>query len=309
MNTTLLAFFAVWVHLTCSTNDSRNVDLPAKSPASMPSELSLLKSMLGNVIPVVQRSFSQPNVSRPCTGGLLALSRGLLKMDIAAWRWRGLGIFEMTHEILFCIISNAYPSVETFFVISGFLLVYNLLPKLTEQRRKLMVLLIVEVRRYIRITTPMMFLLGLIFLFPLLVHGPAADEWLPVKIEKCYRNWWAIPLHFNNWLTHKDICAGHLWYLACDIQIFTVVALLCVLLAKNVRVGIAAMVAIAVSCNIFIAYFTHSAQIGPSRVSSGGDVTRDVARAAKAWTIAEMLDVDTENRKSNQALQVGDGHW
>ncbi|KAM7282742.1 nose resistant to fluoxetine protein 6 isoform X3 [Ixodes scapularis] len=409
MNTTLLAFFAVWVHLTCSTNDSRNVDLPAKSPASMPSELSLLKSMLGNVIPVVQRSFSQPNVSRPCTGGLLALSRGLLKMDIAAWRFldatgkfpsgllegstadlgaydeclasrieisefnsdsfsgqycsvffrpqrskvldrlilqltrypvvrkrfnlttvhkalkkgrihglrfglcvpsvckkaevelvlgsltqmmgvtsfvagcrsdepeqlnavqiafvavfgvliflltagtlvdtfsrmhnkpasddkrrsagrwtecmtafsaisntesllkatspelvcfkclnglrffsavwvilghsysvldphilgRGLGIFEMTHEILFCIISNAYPSVETFFVI--------------------------------RITTPMMFLLGLIFLFPLLVHGPAADEWLPVKIEKCYRNWWAIPLHFNNWLTHKDI--------------------------------------------------------------------------------------------------------
>ncbi|XP_040357092.1 nose resistant to fluoxetine protein 6 isoform X2 [Ixodes scapularis] len=476
----------------------------------MPSELSLLKSMLGNVIPVVQRSFSQPNVSRPCTGGLLALSRGLLKMDIAAWRFldatgkfpsgllegstadlgaydeclasrieisefnsdsfsgqycsvffrpqrskvldrlilqltrypvvrkrfnlttvhkalkkgrihglrfglcvpsvckkaevelvlgsltqmmgvtsfvagcrsdepeqlnavqiafvavfgvllflltagtlvdtfsrmhnkpasddkrrsagrwtecmtafsaisntesllkatspelvcfkclnglrffsavwvilghsysvldphilgRGLGIFEMTHEILFCIISNAYPSVETFFVISGFLLVHNLLPKLKEQRRKLTVLLIVEVRRYIRITTPMMFLLGLIFLFPLLVHGPAADEWLPVKIEKCYRNWWAIPLHFNNWLTHKDICAGHLWYLACDMQIFTVVALLCVLLAKNVRVGIAAMVAIAASCNIFIAYFTHSAQIGPSRVSSGGDVTK-----------------------------------
>ncbi|EEC01597.1 hypothetical protein IscW_ISCW000794 [Ixodes scapularis] len=53
-------------------------------------------------------------------------------------------------------------------------------------------------------------------------------------------------------------------------QIFTVVALLCVLLAKNVRVGIAAMVAIAVSCNIFIAYFTHSAQIGPSRVTCLG---------------------------------------
>lgn len=30
---------------------------------------------------------------------------------------RGLGIFEMTHELLFCIIANAYPSVETFFVI------------------------------------------------------------------------------------------------------------------------------------------------------------------------------------------------
>ncbi|KAK8756718.1 hypothetical protein V5799_000580 [Amblyomma americanum] len=34
------------------------------------------------------------------------------------------------------------------------------------------------------------------------------------------------------------------------------------------------MVSLCVGCNAFIAYFTHTAQIGPSRVSSGGDVSK-----------------------------------
>ncbi|KAH9377649.1 hypothetical protein HPB48_000866 [Haemaphysalis longicornis] len=86
---------------------------------------------------------------------------------------RGLGIFEMTNEFFFCIIANAYPSVETFFVI--------------------------------RLTTPSAFLLGLVYLLPAVVHGPAADQWLPGKVDSCYRSWPAVLLHYNNWLSHADI--------------------------------------------------------------------------------------------------------
>ncbi|XP_064459317.1 O-acyltransferase like protein-like [Ornithodoros turicata] len=187
---------------------------------------------------------------------------------------RALGIFEMTHQLLFCIIANAYPSVETFFVISGFLLVYQLYPKFKDTKKKIRLLLVAEIRRYVRITTPMMLLLGLIFLYPLVVHGPAADEWLPIKIGNCYRNWMAMPLHYNNWLTHADICSGHLWYLACDMQIFTVVLVLCMILAQSPRAGTCIMVLVALLCNGAIAYLTYVMQIGPSRVSSGGDVNK-----------------------------------
>ncbi|XP_077532621.1 nose resistant to fluoxetine protein 6-like [Haemaphysalis longicornis] len=187
---------------------------------------------------------------------------------------RGLGIFEMTNEFFFCIIANAYPSVETFFVISGFLLVYQMYPKLKDLRSRIKVVLVAEIRRYIRLTTPSAFLLGLVYLLPAVVHGPAADQWLPGKVDSCYRSWPAVLLHYNNWLSHADICSGHLWYIACDMQIFTVVAILCVLLSINAGLGIAAMVSLSIGCNAFIAYFTHKTQLGPSRVSSGGDVSK-----------------------------------
>ncbi|XP_037291329.1 nose resistant to fluoxetine protein 6 [Rhipicephalus microplus] len=187
---------------------------------------------------------------------------------------RGLGIFEMTNEFLFCIIANAYPSVETFFVLSGFLLVHQMYPKLKDARSRTMVFLTAEIRRYIRLTVPTALLLGLVFLLPLLVRGPAADQWLPGKVAKCYQSWPAVLLHYNNWLTHVRICSGHLWYVACDMQIFTLVSVLCILLSMNAWLGIAAMVLVSVGCNAFIAYFTHKTQIGPSRVSSGGDVSK-----------------------------------
>ncbi|XP_077507816.1 nose resistant to fluoxetine protein 6-like [Amblyomma americanum] len=186
---------------------------------------------------------------------------------------RALGIFEMTNEFFFCIIANAYPSVETFFVISGFLLVYQMYPKLKDVRSRIIVLT-AEIRRYIRLTIPVALLLGVVFLLPALVRGPAADQWLPGKVANCYQSWPAVLLHYNNWLTHVRICSGHLWYVACDMQIFTLVSILCVLLSINTRLGIAAMVSLCVGCNAFIAYFTHTAQIGPSRVSSGGDVSK-----------------------------------
>ncbi|XP_065280491.1 nose resistant to fluoxetine protein 6-like [Dermacentor albipictus] len=187
---------------------------------------------------------------------------------------RGLGMFEMTHEFFFCIIANAYPSVETFFVLSGFLLVYHMYPKLKDMRSRIIVFFTAEIRRYIRLTVPTAFLLGVVFLLPLVVRGPAADQWLPGKVANCYQSWPAVLLHYNNWLTHVRICSGHLWYIACDMQIFTLVSILCILLSINARLGIAAMVSVSIGCNAFIAYFTHKAQIGPSRVSSGGDVSK-----------------------------------
>ncbi|XP_072143401.1 nose resistant to fluoxetine protein 6-like [Dermacentor andersoni] len=187
---------------------------------------------------------------------------------------RGLGMFEMTHEFFFCIIANAYPSVETFFVLSGFLLVYQMYPKLKDMRSRIIVFFTAEIRRYIRLTVPTAFLLGVVFLLPLVVRGPAADQWLPGKVANCYQSWPAVLLHYNNWLTHVRICSGHLWYVACDMQIFTLVSILCILLSINARLGIAAMVSVSIGCNAFIAYFTHKAQIGPSRVSSGGDVSK-----------------------------------
>ncbi|KAH7960705.1 hypothetical protein HPB49_022470 [Dermacentor silvarum] len=183
------------------------------------------------------------------------------------------------HECLKCL--NGLRFFTALWVILGHsynildphILVYQMYPKLKDMRSRIIVFFTAEIRRYIRLTVPTAFLLGVVFLLPLVVRGPAADQWLPGKVAKCYQSWPAVLLHYNNWLTHVRICSGHLWYIACDMQIFTLVSILCILLSINGRLGIAAMVSVSIGCNAFIAYFTHKAQIGPSRVSSGGDVS------------------------------------
>ncbi|KAH7956790.1 hypothetical protein HPB52_012783 [Rhipicephalus sanguineus] len=55
------------------------------------------------------------------------------------------------------------------------------------------------------LTVPTALLLGSVFLLPLVVRGPAADQWLPGKVVNCYQSWPAVILHYNNWLTHVRI--------------------------------------------------------------------------------------------------------
>ncbi|CAN7976261.1 unnamed protein product, partial [Ixodes persulcatus] len=87
---------------------------------------------------------------------------------------RGLGALEFLDEFAFTIVLNGVMAVETFFVM--------------------------------RLTAPAIFLIGLAFVFPLLVSGPLADDLLNYQVnDVCRRNWWTILAHSSNFRNAVDM--------------------------------------------------------------------------------------------------------
>ncbi|EEC00714.1 hypothetical protein IscW_ISCW001445 [Ixodes scapularis] len=87
---------------------------------------------------------------------------------------RGLGALEFLDEFAFTIVLNGVMAVETFFVM--------------------------------RLTVPAIFLIGLAFVFPLLVSGPLADDLLNYLVnDVCRRNWWTILAHSSNFRNAVDM--------------------------------------------------------------------------------------------------------
>ncbi|KAL3173161.1 hypothetical protein MRX96_012295 [Rhipicephalus microplus] len=145
----------------------------------------------------------------------------------------------------FQFITNGVLSVSTFFFMSGFALSISMAGSNSTIRS----FWVAVARRYIRLTFPVMVVVLMAFLLPLIADGPADSELLPQQLSGCYANWWALLVHFNDFLPQKTMCLTHLWYVAADMQIFLVVALpMVVLLNRNTK---ASLVLAFVTCVTF----------------------------------------------------------
>ncbi|KAH6947724.1 hypothetical protein HPB50_020930 [Hyalomma asiaticum] len=106
---------------------------------------------------------------------------------------------------------------------SGFLLSFNIATHLRKRRGSLWLpVILLLVRRYIRLTAPLMFVIGVWLLVPLVVDGPLAKEHHPSIFATCTRNWWRALIHINNWSDLLDMarCLQHSWYVSVDWQIY-----------------------------------------------------------------------------------------
>ncbi|KAM7302354.1 nose resistant to fluoxetine protein 6 [Ixodes scapularis] len=175
---------------------------------------------------------------------------------------RGLGALEFLDEFAFTIVLNGVMAVETFFVMSGFLVGHGVLVEAKKKSSLICLLPVAIIRRYIRLTVPAIFLIGLAFVFPLLVSGPLADDLLNYQVnDVCRRNWWTILAHSSNFRNAVDMCIPSLWYIACEYQIFLGVILFVFLLARKPVLGVISLVAIglaaciAVGAQVFINSF------------------------------------------------------
>ncbi|XP_029054871.2 nose resistant to fluoxetine protein 6-like [Osmia bicornis bicornis] len=123
------------------------------------------------------------------------------------------------------IIANGTLSVDTFFFISGFLVVYGYL-KLQRNvnnvsfSRDVMIFISVIIKRYIRVTPTylIIILLGIISFawvekFSLMYF----DE--PIH-ELCSKYWWRNILYINNLFEWNDMCLTWSWYIADNMQFF-----------------------------------------------------------------------------------------
>ncbi|XP_064459111.1 uncharacterized protein LOC135369453 [Ornithodoros turicata] len=161
---------------------------------------------------------------------------------------RAVSILEMLSDRSFGVISNGFLSVDTFFVLSGFLVTYSVLT--TKMKPGPLSFIVTLYRRYVRLCLPAVCIAGILIVFPLLVSGPVVDQLIHFVNEPCEGHWWDILAVISNYRPIGDQCGPHLWYIAADFQIYAALLIFIFLLrCKRPALGITGIVvAIVATC-------------------------------------------------------------
>ncbi|XP_077511561.1 nose resistant to fluoxetine protein 6-like [Amblyomma americanum] len=118
------------------------------------------------------------------------------------------------------IVTAGYLAVDTFFFLSGFLLYYTLS---RQQRNRAVVTVVAIIRRYVRITVPLFFMLMCMYLLPLIASGPNSKDLYNRFYAEIRKHWWDLLFLMRNWRADQEVTIlPHLWYLSIDYQLFLV---------------------------------------------------------------------------------------
>ena len=136
-------------------------------------------------------------------------------------------IFQTASDsILMNAILNGFPSVDSFFLISGVLLAYLTLKEL-EKTKGHVSLPIFYIHRYLRLTGTYIIIIGFhTTLLRQMCFGPQCSK-LADAVEGCTTDWWKNILYINNFGGGQGgenfaLCIGQTWYLANDMQMFLI---------------------------------------------------------------------------------------
>ncbi|UJR38468.1 hypothetical protein I4U23_031136 [Adineta vaga] len=126
-----------------------------------------------------------------------------------------------TRNIAFQLIINALLSVDTFFVLSGFLTAILFIRQVKkEEKLSFRLLVLYYVHRYIRLTpTLLLVILVSINLTPYFGQGPVYPSQTGFESDDCrYVHWWTSILYIGNFINPHEMCLGITWYLHNDMQ-------------------------------------------------------------------------------------------
>ncbi|XP_073954152.1 nose resistant to fluoxetine protein 6-like isoform X3 [Choristoneura fumiferana] len=138
------------------------------------------------------------------------------------------------HNPMYSILYGGTLIVQTFFIISGFLLAYNIL--LVEEKTKVDWKMLPKglVLRWLRLTPPYAAMLALICTWSRHIgNGPFWKSIVGLEIKDCRSDWYYHLLYVNNFIDNSQ-CMAHTWYLAADMQL-SVLGLLLFCLVSRVR--------------------------------------------------------------------------
>jgi len=132
--------------------------------------------------------------------------------------------FDAVYDFSFMIVNNAYVSVDTFFLLSGFLTAYLYLKKYMNEGVKVRNVLQSYLHRFVRITPTLGLVFLMYFFLPQILRGPKSlfitqtDE-----MSSGVKNyWWAAILYINNFFPTMAKSGSISWtfYLSNDMQFF-----------------------------------------------------------------------------------------
>ncbi|XP_035215129.1 nose resistant to fluoxetine protein 6-like [Stegodyphus dumicola] len=168
-------------------------------------------------------------------------------------------------------IHNGWLSVEPFFFLSGLLTSYAVMKILPKAKGRINVPIYI-LRRYIRLTPPLLLAMGLAFFMPLLSSGPFWYERVDPELKACTEYWWANILYISNWLGMRQICVHPTWYLSADFQLHVVSIVVLYLLYRSPKIGLSLITIIVVACNIAVGVLTYLWDLPPTiQISSGNN--------------------------------------
>ncbi|KAH7980212.1 hypothetical protein HPB49_013832 [Dermacentor silvarum] len=184
-------------------------------------------------------------------------------VDISALR-SYFKVIDATEEPFFTLIGNAFPSIATFFFIGGFLLSFNVLKRMRNLRgHYLIVLWIMLIRRYIRLTLPVMFMVGFGFVLSMCIRGPAFYEFLGHNDERCYETWWMVLLHINNWQSFLNMCNPFYWYISVDWQLYMVFCAVPLIMIRREKLGVFLLLGSTVATAAYVIFQTYTLDYQP----------------------------------------------
>ncbi|XP_016949370.1 nose resistant to fluoxetine protein 6 [Drosophila biarmipes] len=138
------------------------------------------------------------------------------------------------------LLQHAAYSVDTFFFLSGLLLVVIALRAMERTKGKLNVPLM-YLHRFLRLT-PVLALAVIVYMkiLPRMGDGPLYGKVNFDDYTLCESTWYWTILYVQNYATH-DICLGHSWYLAVDMQLYIIAPVILIGLFKWKRKAVAAI--------------------------------------------------------------------
>ncbi|CAF1625753.1 unnamed protein product [Rotaria magnacalcarata] len=129
-------------------------------------------------------------------------------------------VLSWSHNMAFQFITSGILSVDTFFVLSGFLTTIIFVRAVTKEKFSLRFFILYYVHRYIRLTpTFLLIILVSINLTPFFGRGPIFPVVQGFESDGCrHRGWWTDIFYIGNLVHSDDMCLGISWYLHNDMQ-------------------------------------------------------------------------------------------
>ncbi|VVC86998.1 unnamed protein product [Leptidea sinapis] len=217
------------------------------------SELLLSFSMKANILQILDQSVGADTV--PVVHGLRTLSMVWVIFGhtcIVVFKYADNTALRAILEksFWFQLIISAVYSVDTFFCLGGMLVTFlyfrtnakGKLDRLTKGRRKvtagLLQFLGLIGYRFARLTTPYLFMLGVVevtmkwFAHNSIFEPPAMDH------ETCPKYWWRNLLYINTLFPVDQMCMLWSWYLSDDTQFYAVSAILLILATSHFKLSV-----------------------------------------------------------------------
>ncbi|XP_072381146.1 nose resistant to fluoxetine protein 6-like [Diabrotica undecimpunctata] len=129
---------------------------------------------------------------------------------------------QLTDNTLNMFLANGNYAVQTFFLISGWLLSYHFFDMMKDHKVfHLKNVLLGIINRYIRLTPTLIAVIALQSTWLIYVgQGPSWDNIVGEEYKNCRQNWWTNILYINNYVNKNNMCLIQTWYIAADTQLY-----------------------------------------------------------------------------------------
>ncbi|KAI1303723.1 Nose resistant to fluoxetine protein 6 [Halotydeus destructor] len=164
-------------------------------------------------------------------------------------------------------LANFTLSVDTFFFVSGLLLIFASWSKMNKSKGKVNMVDFI-IHRVWRIWPPYATTIGLAMILPLLGSGPLWPKAVESTAATCRQSWWTNLLFVNNLLDADQVCLFHTWFLSASMQYHVIGGFLLYAVYRSPTIGIVMSILLtAISSLIsFASAYAHNVRV-PSVVA------------------------------------------